>query len=391
MLRVGDTLTRFQFMGNFPAPPDAFGRACLPVGGYGPDVDIALVSDPWLQGEFGRTLSCVVGMGGFCEQDAIDSVTIRTANADECPAPGTVRNGTFDFDSTNAWTLQSSATISSGRLRVSLNNACQSGNGRQRVTFPDASQLANPALRFTSNLTAGRAFQVQIVEGSRALPFGMPLGDGTDQTSTFCIPSWLQGTTAVLQFNMDNANGCSSGVIYPAELSVDDVQFVSDASCDGTDNSVNFDDGNGANRFHVNPPNLNGSALPPVASFETVAARGGRELVIHDGRVTAVTGAILMRVPTATPGVDGPMLRFTHRSTAGSLSPQVRVAPTTDVSGRSTFAATTVDQTQTVCLPAATSGMVLPIEFQFTRGSSLASEDHFLDDVEVVLDATCAN
>ncbi|MEZ4326112.1 MAG: hypothetical protein R3B40_12910 [Polyangiales bacterium] len=154
MLRVGEAYTRFNFVNSPTMPPDRIGRACLPPGGYGPDVDIALVADPYQQGFSSST--CFDGGAPMCEPDAIDSVFIRVADPDECPTPGAIVNGQFNgqtgWNVTSSFNGQSgSVAFNVGAAMVDLSKICQSA---RTMTFRTGRRWAT-ALRFRTTATAG--------------------------------------------------------------------------------------------------------------------------------------------------------------------------------------------------------------------------------------------
>lgn len=392
MLRVGEAYARFDFTASPTMPPDRIGRACLPPGGYGPNVDIAIVADPYQQGFSSST--CFEGTAPMCEPDAIDSVFIRVANPGECPAPGTIVNG--GFSGLTGWTQSASlnsapgsASYSGGNLSVTLSRVCQQVTTSQRVTFPDESMLPMPALRFTSTATTGEPIVVSAISSGVQQVLVEPIGTGSQLTTTYCIPRWLQGTTATLQFLMSNGSG-TCAINRPGTYTVDDVEFVTDASCTGDDTRVNFDDGNGGMRLYIPPANQSGTEpnVTPRPIFSTSSAGIGNLWVLNDNGATSVRATLLTRLPVDPTGAAGPMLRFGYRVTDTSSNARVTIQPSAE--GSTQFVGTTASPlpTQSVCLPRGLAGEVVPLGFTFARtgGSALL---HLVDDIEIVLDSGC--
>src|SRR5690606_32609250 len=134
-------------------------------------VDAALIADP-----FAQNGACANGNAPACVPYAIDSVSIRTAEVGECPAPGTIENGTFT--GATGWTLGGSASVAPGWFSANLTNLCQTAHVTQQVTLPHASQLENPALRFVASATAGETIQVQLLSDATVLELAQFIGTG---------------------------------------------------------------------------------------------------------------------------------------------------------------------------------------------------------------------
>lgn len=385
MLRIGDTLQRFTYVASSIPPSDQIGTACLPVTGYGPDIAAILYVDPNEQ-----SLACSFGDPPTCEPHAVDYIRIRTANVGECPVPGTISNGAFA--SATDWTLDaslngaagSSSGVTGAGFTTTFTKSCQSASATQEVTFPAASALENPALRFDATSTAGEGIIVEVVSNFFPMSLAQPMGTGATGVSTVCIPPWLQGTTASLRFSVAHPGG-TCAVDRVATYSVDNVAFVSEPACAGAGGPLlaDFEDGNVGNRLVVPP-----QALTPSTTryaWSVVSDMGSLVWSLSDGGNSPVTATILASIPVDDTGVQGPALRMRYRVSNATQGGRVTINPSADDTGH---AGTTSYVTVQSCLNREVGGQVVPVRLGFSR-TGVTPITHYVDDIEVILADGC--
>lgn len=385
MLRIGDTLQRFTYVASAIPPSDQIGTACLPVTGYGPNIAAILYVDPNEQ-----NLACSLGDSPTCEPHAVDFIRIRTANVGECPVPGTVLNGAFA--SASDWTLDanlngavgSSSGVTGAGFTTTLTKSCQSTSATQQVTFPAASALENPALRFDATSTMGEGIIVEVLSNFFPMSLAQPMGTGAVGVSTICIPPWLQGTTASLRFSVAHPGGTCS-VDRVATYSVDNVTFVSEPACAGAGGPLlaDFEDGNSGNRLVVAP-----QALTPSTTryaWSVVSDMGSQVWSLSDGGNSPVTATILAAIPVDESGAQGPALRMRYRVSNAAQGGRVTINPSADDTGH---AGTTSYETVQSCLNREVGGQVVPVRLGFSR-TGVTPITHYVDDIEVILADGC--
>lgn len=385
MIRIGNTLQRFEYVTSITPPADQIGTACLPTTGYGPDVPVVLLVDPNEQNG-----ACAFGDAPLCQPYAVDSVHIRTAMPGECLVPGTVQNG--EFASATGWTLAASLNSQAGSssgvtgtgFTTTLTKTCQSASATQRVTFPAEGVLPNPALRFTSNSTTGEGIQVEVLSNFFPMTLAQPMGTGAAVTSTICIPTWLQGTTADLRFAISHPGGTCS-VDRVATYAVDNVEFVSDAACATQIGSLlaDFEDGAASNRLFLTPQSL----FPSTTrySYAVVADSGSLAWRLTENGNSPVTATILASIPVDDTGVQGPALRMRYRVSNATQGGRVVVNPSANDTGHEGTTTSTMVQS---CLNRDSGGQVIPVRLTFSR-TGVTSILHYVDDIEIVLADGC--
>lgn len=387
MLRIGDTLQRFDYAISDTPPADQIGTACLPVTGYGPDVVAALLLDPSDQGG-----ACSRGDAPTCEPYAVDYITIRTAEVGECPTPGAITNGTFSGGS--GWTTSGSGSVAPGWFSANLTQLCQSAGVTQSVAFPTSAALPTPALRFRAAATAGETIQVQYLSGNSIFDLAQFIGTGAaappTTESTFCIPTWLQGVTGTLRFFASHPGG-TCAIARTGSYTVDNVEFVSVPACAGVDSPPlsDFEDGNAGNRLYLAPLAQFGTdpnpLSPPRYSSTVIADSGSLAWRLTDGGNNLVEATILAPIPVDPNGTQGPAIRLRYRVSNASQGGSIAFDPTTNGAA---VAGTTTSTTVQSCLNREVGGQVIPVRLLFTRSGGTAIQ-HFVDDIEIILADGC--
>lgn len=215
------------------APQDVF----ITTADYGPTTPLCLG-----EAAYGRSLVLAIERGEppmcmtMVSPDlALDDVVVRAGDPARCPVPGTVLSG--DLESTVGWTPLgtlggTSEIIDDGTgnhvLRLAATGGvCQNPAYATRISPPLAITLPNPAIQFTHRGSA--AIRVQTFDAAATQNVTFPAAGTTAITARMCVAADNQGKTFGLQFSLVNASICSNN--QARETFIDDVTFVSDASC----------------------------------------------------------------------------------------------------------------------------------------------------------------
>ena len=215
-------------------------RICLGEAAYGGPVTVRLSSPE-------QHFSCFDEGEGIIEVDRLDIVL---ADPGECPAPGQVLNGTAEvagggwrFETTGAGIAELAEEVgreaSAGvRLASEFGSAAVAWT---RLSVPTSETLPSPALRFWWQGTTERLFQFRIGRQNDIdkttgnFPLDEVWGNDSEENFVYCLPPWTHGNVVELisrPVPLSPADGTS-------ELSIDDVEIISEASCGSSSDILN--------------------------------------------------------------------------------------------------------------------------------------------------------
>ena len=344
---------------------------------------------------------------GATTLDAIvDHVDIEPSTT--CPTPGTLPDGNFDA-TTNNWTAAltqantpapiaevqaGTGTGSTHAGHLSIANLCQEAKLQGPISPPLVS-LPNLALQLSYKGTTGERLTVELA-GTRiaSLP-----GTGAFQTGKICLPEMSKGMTLTALFGLVfpfSSGGVGCGA-YAKEFWIDDLQFVSDATCaatawvpDGgferTDPALMWDGSISNNGVAA------GAAAVAVDAVAANAHGGARSLKVTNNVGCGFAAATFPIAVPPSAGTSGPALTFYYKAPTLSSS-NVTVTAGTGASGTLTAAAG-YTQVQ-ICLDPTTAGQIIPVVINMTGNSTLGcsqvytTESVWFDDVAVGTNAAC--
>jgi EGF-like domain len=309
------------------------------------------------------------------QESGLDDVTI--VPAPECPMPGEVPNG--GFEGTSGWTgsgagAEITATGGNNGSRaghLSTATACVrptlTGWISPRTSLPRAALImtVKGTLNAAMNVNLSRGGTVAIVRGTNLF-----------ERVAICLPEWSRGLAWPLQLIV-NAPGTCSEAITPVDFLFDDLSIATDPSCPEPANVL---DGG----FESKAP---WSAWTGETTFPQNAAQahaGTGYAVISAGAACAGASMTqLATVPDPKPGAGGPMLRYWYRTTSNG-------GATTSFSGGGAVLTPAAAWTQsTKCLDPLLAGRPYSLGFVSSGSTNCTSASLFLDDVEIVHDASC--
>ncbi len=207
-------------------------RFCLGEAAYGGAITIALATsaDPACETDIGNR---------FTEFDRFE---ILPAAPGECPALGSVLNGSAEVDE-EGWVFERGARdgVGSGALESDVGRNQSSGARLYRgadsdqfysmgtlLSIPLAESVPSPALRFWWKGSPGWLFQAffRDLRITSRYPLDGLFADGEERVSTYCLPPWMHGIVVPLWFTP--REGPTEDEV---ELVVDDVEIVSEPRC----------------------------------------------------------------------------------------------------------------------------------------------------------------
>jgi len=214
-------------------------RVCLGEAGYGGSVKFQVAASD-------RNPDCFTSPRGTIE---VDRFEILVANPGECPPPGSVLNGGAN-EGQGGWFFQPDAVappsegLWEGQLEPGIGKSGSSGariykeaGGSNlvamgtKLSVPLNETLPWPALRFWWKATAGQEFRSELGTFERGFVtsnWDTLVGDGTEQTYTYCLPPWTHGNAVELAFYQQRS---TNYLAAEGELIVDEVELISDAKC----------------------------------------------------------------------------------------------------------------------------------------------------------------
>jgi hypothetical protein len=266
---------------------------------------------------------------GQCYGDghlAMDDVSIRPAEAGECPPPGTVPGGDFE-DDTSRWTTTGSVTIAEeigrGPSRGVRFPPGLGSNARldQRVTYPRGTDQAAPAIELEASIPEGSTLHLRTEPSDDLFGERNPhrvSGDGRYRTYRICLPRWQRGRTHRLVFRAEVPEESSRGiwvdnisVVQASECSNDrrtspvggDFEYASDPAV-----SVPWS-------FEIQGLYVSGEPFDRVVDDPDKAAEG-RGALKFGNRDECEGNYALTRalIPEASRGSGGPALRLDYRT-----------------------------------------------------------------------------
>ncbi|MGB8331680.1 MAG: hypothetical protein WCE62_16250 [Polyangiales bacterium] len=231
----GRAFQELQSAAPFPAWETQ--RLCLGEAAYGGDVRFQVAASD-------RLPDCFFAPTGLIE---VDRFSVEVAEPGECPAPGTVANGTAEVDG-GGWRFIISPDGTGFPEAELIQGAGRDGTdgvrlfqseGTTRVAFattrvsvPLATTMPSPALRFWYYARAAGWFDVglgTVPSGRVARHFLDTLvGGDVPRTATYCLPPHTHGRVSDLFFRPNGA--------LTAELFVDDVEIATDPKCGSATN-----------------------------------------------------------------------------------------------------------------------------------------------------------
>lgn len=188
-------------------------RLCLGESAYGGSVDVVL-------GNY--SLNADVG-----DELAIDGVSIEPAIADECPAPGGVRDPTFDTATSWAFAGDGTAeraTLEAGNMAAYLSASTTSVRSTGRLSVPS---VGLKGLRFTYRGAYAGRLSVRLDDHLLGTAGDTDASD--DTMVTLCLPEWSRGLAWDVTF--ETVPGASTATYW-----VDDIALV--GSCTEADVAI---------------------------------------------------------------------------------------------------------------------------------------------------------
>jgi hypothetical protein len=336
----------------------------------------------------------------------VDHVDIEPSTT--CPTPGTLPDGNFDA-TVNNWTTSvatanspppiaeiqaGTGTAGTKAGHVFTGDFCQQAMIQGPIS-PPLTSIPNLAMQLSYKGTSGEKATVQIA-GTRlaVLP-----GTGVFQTGKVCLPETSKGMTetAVIGILLPFGSGGVGCGMHTKDFLIDDMQFVSDATCAAT---AWIPDG-GFERTDPIPMwdgaiSNNGAAGGLAAAAVDAAAanaHGGTHSLKLVNNVGCGSSAATFAVgvpPSA--GTSGPALTFFYKAPLLTSS-NVTVTAGTGASGN-LAAANAYTQVQ-ICLDPTTAGQTIPVLINMTGNGTLGcsqvytAESIWFDDFAVGTNAAC--
>jgi hypothetical protein len=371
---------------RFPKRDDFFTQtSCLGEAGFGGDVEFRIDAT-----------------SSFCPaSDAADELIVdrfeilRAQDVGlECPEPGEVLDGDFGGDG-SAWASIGDAMIEDGigqngspaaRLRTATR--CSTAAFSGTLSLPLESNLANQALRFYWNGTAGRALQVLVADTFAAeLIAG---GGASASTSTICLQPHTRGLARSVAFSLPVTSGMC-GTPDLRDFVVDSIEVVSEPDCGDDPYLLDGDfelegTGTAPTSWRFSGSGERGS----VEIFDGLAQSGNASLRFTARQQCAFISA---RATVTVPKPDstgGPAIKYFYRignNPETTLASRPGNGPLPE--GGTEFVE------ETVCLDAALATQPLELVFTMQRSGpcdiGFPEEQGFIDNVRLTTDGSCSN
>jgi hypothetical protein len=329
-----------------------------------------------------------------------------------CPGIGEVKNGNLETGDGTGWTLggwgsgiaeADVAGIGVGNsygARLYMDMRCSSATMSTTMSVPTLATMANPALSFQINQTAGWPADFWIDSSTELVLYG----NGSFGEIRVCLPHTLSGAAHEVGFHI-SASGTCAQAIGPITVVVDDMALVNDPTCafaNGmVDPGVEMSATDALRRaWYVEVFDANEDSNPVAETLNNTAQARTGDGSIHlllEQRCDSASAANWFTVPQPAGG-NGPAVVFYYRyptSVATGLSFYVDpfsfgTEAVTELIGVPTAAAYT---RQVMCIPSIMSGR--PAMFQAmlyasgTCAQNFAPEEAWLDDFEITTDSSC--
>jgi hypothetical protein len=340
------------------------GRICAGENAYGGDV----------------ALSFIPNCRAYQTTQPVDHVVL--VPAPECPAIATVLNGSFEEN--GGWKAeQAGAEITAGAGtngsragHLTVATGCESAKLSTDASVPGKSR-ANAAIEMTVKGTNGGELFVSLGSGGTAAGYvGSIAGKGIYEKVRMCVPEFARGLVMPLGFEIHATTAGVCGDPVPAtEFFLDDIAFVSDASCvdPGWVLDGGFEGADLKRQWLI-------SGVASVGHSTSEQPSGARPLFMDGCGNPRVRQ--FATIPDAAPGAGGAQVRFWYRAESMGGTATFK-APAEDVPAAASWTQ------RTRCIASAEPGLSYGIEFGYSTGGACSSVEMFVDDVEIVHDPSC--
>jgi len=274
---------------------------------------------------------------------------------------------------------------------LNTNDRCQQAMITGPTSPPNA--LPNTAIQFSYKGTAGERLIIQ----QGGVPIASTLASGTQQVGKACLLESNKGMTQSTSFGifLNGSTGCGA---YVKDFVIDDLAFVSDATCPAT--SLVPDPG----FERVDPagmwsPSISNNGVAAGVAFSGVSAvaseaRSGSHSFKLVNNVGCGNAQVSFPITVGASGAAaGPALQFYYRAPALTSSSLT----VTGNSGTALTVATvaTTYAPQVLCLDPTTTGQTISVTMNLTNLSSIGcsvtytAETVWIDDLSVTTDPSC--
>ena len=328
----------------------------------------------------------------------IDRFEIVPALPDECPSPGTALNG--DAEGDGGWTFYTSGFVgpplvaaikdqvgeatTRGVLMFAFDQ-CATLKAFDRITIPDAREIASPALVFF-NKASGNAVQTEVQLGQLTMP--TIAATGSAATYKACVPAFMRGGSYEFQASLTLTASCTNPAPEFAESVLDNVRIVDDPSC-GT--AAVVDPGFESPNALVGASWTPGRSAVVATTTSTSAHNGAGVLQLTASQLCADASWQANVVVPEPAGAGGPALKFFYKAPprnnyvfdVSSTSPATFLPTLDNLYHQGTF-----------CLDPKLAGRNQAVTFAMAGGSGSCAVTHppetaFVDDLSVTLDPNC--
>lgn len=358
-------------------------RRCLSNSGYGGDVTFEVsVAD--------KAYSCPSNTSTTL---SVDRFAVVPAMPDECPPPGTVRNGTFEDETgwsfsnssigAQAGIVEGAGESGSRAAQIQLTKNCTSASMSGKIVIPTPDVTPAPALQIWWKGAQGTPTTLRL--GGR--PLTTLHGTGSEQTTTFCLPPWTYGADWDITASLSSGGTCADVLDYT--FAMDNLRITSTPAC-SLENQQGFESA---------PLPLLGTTIPRDGASEalddaSLALTGSGVLHLHvPGPCTSASYEGWVPTP-ASEGNNGPAVKLwynvpTHAAANASYSAGGLLRA---VSGGS-FPEGGGWAQQVICLDPDFAGRLSRVSVSLNGGGACTvnsgAADAYFDDVEIGTDVSC--
>lgn len=345
----------------------------------------------------------------FADGIRIDNVSIELDST--CPDVGEIINGNLESGDGFGWDTYSwggataeadAAGVGVGGsygARISCDVGCSEASMAAPMSVPMPATMADPALSFQANLSAGESAEFKI---RNVLQMNLA-GTGAFEEVRMCLPHYMAGAAYDLYFYVDCWGTCGAPM-PPRTLVTDDFTVIDDSTClfssgmldPGFEMSV-MDSLRYGWVLEVNETSFGGNPVAEIDTNPADAHSGSASLHLSiDQHCDSAHAKQSVEIPQPS-GANGPavVLWYKYPSPSDSILDIAVSAFTTweRIAERSASGSNAYTR-EVLCLPQNMAGRPALLEINLNSFGSCAvffpsPEEAWLDDLEVTTDPSC--